>query len=94
MKDDKSPANSLNYSKLKKYFPNCYTAKQCEKHCGEYPTNGIKPELFNGKRQQALSGVLAAFSFFECKNPKKLHYNLQIDRYSHPFPILLPLPLY
>ena len=31
MEDDKSTAISLNYSKLKKYFPNSYTAKQCEK---------------------------------------------------------------
>ena len=29
--EDKSAAITLNYNKLKKYFPNCYTAKQCEK---------------------------------------------------------------
>ena len=29
--EDKSSAITLNYNKLKKYFPNSYTAKQCEK---------------------------------------------------------------
>ena len=31
MEDERSTAISLNYNKLKKYFPNSYTAKQCEK---------------------------------------------------------------
>ncbi len=31
MEDDKNTAISLSYNKLKKYFPNSYTAKQCEK---------------------------------------------------------------
>ena len=31
MEEDKSAAITLNYNKLKKYFPNSYTAKQCEK---------------------------------------------------------------
>lgn len=29
--EDKSTSITLNYNKLKKYFPNSYTAKQCEK---------------------------------------------------------------
>lgn len=31
MEDDKNVAITLNYNKLKKYFPNSYTVKQCEK---------------------------------------------------------------
>ena len=31
MEEDKNVAITLNYNKLKKYFPNSYTAKQCEK---------------------------------------------------------------